>query len=419
MLEAINRFCKSVAFYSICALPFVATAQNLDSKAMLDSLVERNILKDVQAKELSKLITLASADTKSNKVTLQLRMQAMYEYMDTNSHSRSETNMFDLRRCFFTTRAQYNNGWGVEATIDPTASNFFRASYIYKKLDTDFADVRIDFGYSKPKFIYEEYLSGFNQYATERSIVNNFWCSSFNQRGCLGLGGFHTGIFTVAKINDIKGLSFNGAITNPTSNDAFASKGQSASPALWAGVAYETLLSDTTTTFAFTTAYGDESNYQSYEDKNQKGYIFQLNPSICFSRKDYRANLDFVWAKVEKGKAGNATAHPFGVVAQFEYFIDTPDFGKVAPVFRYAYLNGGGRGFQANKIERHLKDDSLDTSYDEAHSLYLGVNWYILGNNLKLQIGYERLFYSGTPDGTTGRHRLHENALRILLQTQF
>ncbi len=420
MTNATKSICKKLIFALACVAPCLAIAQDADSKAMLDSLVERNILRDEQARDLSKLIASVSTDgTKSNKTTLQLRMQATYEYFDTNSDARGETNMFDLRRCFFTVRTQYDNGWGLEATIDPTASNFFRASYIYKKFDSDFLNGRIDFGYSKPKFISEQYLSGFNQYATERSIVNNFWCSNFNQRGCLGLGGFHTGIFTVVKINDVKGLSFNGAITNPTANDVYASKATSATPALWAGVAYERNILDTKTIFAFTAAYGSESNYESYEDKNQKGYIFQINPSVCLSAKNYRASVDFVWAQVQRGKLGNATACPFGAVAQFEYYIETPNFGKVAPVVRYAYLDGGGRGFQPDKIERHLKSDQLDRAYDEAHSLYFGINWYILGNDLKLQIGYERLFYTGNADGFSGKHRLHENALRLLLQTQF
>ena len=409
-----------IATLTICALSFSAYAQDSDSKDMLETLVGRNILKEAQARDLSKLIASVNADaTKSNKLTLQLRMQAMYEYLETNSHTQEQTNMFDIRRCHFVIRSESEGGWGLEANVDPSSANFLRATYIYKKIDTNFANWRIDFGYAKPKFIYEQNLSGFNQYATERSIVNNFWCSNFNQKGCIGLGGFHTGIFTTAKISNIEGLELTTAITSPTSNDAFAEKSPDSIPALWVGIDYTTHLYGLKTTFALNGAYGAQSNHQSFDIPTQSASIFQANPSIHISSDNFRANIDFVFANIKKGKFGNKTATPFGLISEAEYFIPAQNYGKIAPVIRYAYLDSDGRGFSADNIERHLKKDSTNTTYNKAHSIYFGINWYILGNDLKIQIGYEHLFYSGSPSNISENHKLHENAIRTVLQTQF
>ena len=154
----------------------------------------------------------------------------------------------------------------------------------------------------------------------------------------------------------------------------------------------------------------------------EKAAIMQLNPSLLLSCAQYRANVDFVIEQIEKGKIGGAEATPMGAIANFEYFFDCRQAGKIAPMLRYAWLNSNGRGFGADKIERHLSPDATDVSYNSAQSFYLGINWYITGDNrLKLQIGYEHVRYEGYAAGAAAvaEHKLNENAVKCLMQAMF
>ena len=99
-----------------------------------------------------------------------------------------------------------------------------------------------------------------------------------------------------------------------------------------------------------------------------------------------------------------------------EYKFDIGEFGKIGPAFRFSYLDTDGRGVSPSDVIRQSVNVSGDTPYLRVKSFYFGLNWYIRGDNLKVQSGYEYAHFDG---GVGGAHGLDVNWFRTQVQVLF
>ena len=76
-------------------------------------------------------------------------------------------------------------------------------------------------------------------------------------------------------------------------------------------------------------------------------------------------------------------------------------------------MDTDGRGVSPSDPLRHCKATSI---YTRANGYYFGVNWYLMGNNLKFQMGYEFSQFEG---GTLASHSLDANSFRMQMQAMF
>ena len=88
-------------------------------------------------------------------------------------------------------------------------------------------------------------------------------------------------------------------------------------------------------------------------------------------------------------------------------------FGKIAPVFRFTYLDTNGRGVSPSD---GLRKAGLGTAFDRARGFYFGANWYVSGDNsLKVSAGYEYSQFMGSNSGQDA----YANTFRMQIQTMF
>ena len=110
-------------------------------------------------------------------------------------------------------------------------------------------------------------------------------------------------------------------------------------------------------------------------------------------------------------------AMPIGLNFIFEYLFET-QFGKIGPVFRYAYLNTDGRGTTIGESLRRAPDASMTRVFRNAQAFYLGVNWYLRGDDLKVQFCYEFGQFSGAPSNAPENDLQVEDAQTFRVQIQ-
>ena len=109
-------------------------------------------------------------------------------------------------------------------------------------------------------------------------------------------------------------------------------------------------------------------------------------------------------------------ATPMGVNVGIEYKFDIGEFGAIAPTVRYSWIDTDGRGI---KVSDGVRNAYGETSFDRGQSIYAGLNWYINGNALKFQIGYEYAKLEGSPTDSSAVQSAVANAVRAQMQVLF
>ena len=84
---------------------------------------------------------------------------------------------------------------------------------------------------------------------------------------------------------------------------------------------------------------------------------------------------------------------PQGYNAQAEYIVDIGDYGRLGFVIRGSQLFSNGRGISIKDSINYCQDPSTTlvskVLFDQASSIYAGITWYIRGDYMKFQAGYE------------------------------
>ena len=147
------------------------------------------------------------------------------------------------------------------------------------------------------------------------------------------------------------------------------------------------------------------------------GYIIGLNPYVKLSAYGFSLWSEFLMANMEDAK-NNYTqdATPMGVNVGIEYKFDIGEFGAIAPTVRYSWIDTDGRGI---KVSDGVRNAYGDTGFDRGQSIYAGLNWYINGNALKFQIGYEYAKLEGSPTDSSAVQSAVANAVRAQMQVLF
>ena len=82
--------------------------------------------------------------------------------------------------------------------------------------------------------------------------------------------------------------------------------------------------------------------------------------------------------------------------------------------FSYSWLDTGGRGVSTRDGVRLSKD--IGGTYNNAQGFDASLNWYLRGDDLKFQLGFEYVQYSGTPENRHANHVAESLAVRTQLQ---
>ncbi len=416
---------------------FCASALYPSDGALLDFLVRRGVVSRREADALKKdscVVVPASPDTR--KLRIGGRMQLQYEWSNTrlmagagSPKDGNGTSNFLLRRVFVEAFADLGSGWEVAAGLDlarTRLNSYFVDTYVSKKFDGEYLAGKLCLGYMKPGFCYEDMLSSFSLNAIERSAATSYFTLSPNGRR-LGIGNRYAGVRWNGKVNQVKGLTYTLAVTNsfqlsPVHEDDLSYNWTSNHLAYWASVHHEFKGESWKVKYGVYTMYSSTANEQM--GKAPAAAVYSINPYIAGNVGPLHFWTEYLASVVSDGRAtpggGWAQASPYGVNFSLEYMFDIGVQGKLAPTFRYSWTDTDGRGMEISDAVRNA--GNVGGLYNTANDFYFGLNWYIMGDDLKVQIGYGYTQFSGwagADSANAGSHVGEAHSARVQMQMKF
>ena len=433
-----------IAALSAAAGALVPAFAQQGDKAVLDSLVASRTITASEASRIARdrtLIIPQRADTL--KIQLWGMAQVQYDSIYTDMGDFSETTRgFNLRRIFAGVKTDITDSLKGYFVVDFMRQNTNGSDYIldaYVTKAVDFGDLagNLHVGIKKVQFGLEENISCMKLSTVDTSIATRYfiysqrWSRAHKSESRIGFGQRYVGLFWDGKVHKVDGLSYYAAVTNSMNNTIFPDSHLAAKDSnpraddsvnCWFTVDYVRKFDDFTTRFGFKSGYGPGANIVS-DDKY--GAIAAINP---YFELKYADDLtfwgEFIAADIQYGKNdGEEQALPMGYNIGAEYRFDIGSAGRLGVAARFSQLFTDGRGVSTKDTVTYCRGNVTDTSdqvsFDRAMTAYIGLNWYIKGDDLKLQAGYEWLKFENPIRYSPGAADASMNVVRVQLQAVF
>lgn len=396
------------------------TAQ--DSGALLNALVRKGILSDQEAEDIrtelaeeahAAVISSVSGGKSTNSIAISGRLQVQYAGLGTDAFGVPDTSHFFLRRLYFGAKAGVGEGWTANFIYDFAGENFDKAFIEYAGVMGD-QPFLLDVGIRKVNFAMDETTSSGSLDSIERSGATRYFVESNNGRR-LGAGSYHVGIFFEGNPNARKqktsGVYYSAAVTNPERSvgvDLAVGSGNRVTntQAYWADIGYSgTAGGDGVAKYQFGLQTGqlpDQGGQRPTEGSDIS--VWGANGSLSYG--NFELAGEYLTSDVDDGAGANMDASPWGAWVQTSYRA-TDAFQLVA---RYSYTDSDNRGI---KVSDGVRSAPAAFTGDNLTEYYLGINYYFVGNDMKLQFGYAH--------GTAERGGVEESAdgLRSQMQINF
>ena len=449
--RATRRFAGAAGL--VAALTFAAAPAHAQDKATLDLLVKKGFITQAEEDSLAKsaAIVVNPKEAAVKKLQIEGLLHIQYDWLTTQDKgpaaiSPPATNQFSVRRAYFGAIADLGNGWTGEALFDFAAGpqtsaapqaqatqNNFEKIIISKKFD-DWGTATA--GFQKVQWAQEENTPSAQLKTIERSIATNYFDGAWggSTTGRLGFGNRHTGLFWSGVVPAVDGLYYGAGLTNGIQSTVnFGNSGAGVAAynefAGWASLGYSGKWGDFGYKVGVNAGYAGDANSVSGLPGalgfNQNNSIIGYNPYATLTYGDFALAAEFLQARVQNGRQSGAgaaavysNASPYGLNITPSYKINSQ--WEIAA--KYSYLSTNGRGTQINPVDRNAQNTFGTVSYDNAWSGYLGVNYYIIGYDLKISAGYEYTqFYDRqvAVGGNFNGPRANVNGVRTQIQLLF
>ena len=416
----------------VCAMLLPSIGARAYDRPMLDMLVRKGVVSRREAAELAKECAEVVYEARYAKsVKISSRFQLQFEDLSSELFSgdgaplygRPKTG-FIVRRMFLQADASLGSGWDARMSVDlarTRLNSVLTDNYVSKKIDGEWLEGTLYLGFMKPYFCYEDVVSSFSLSAIERSTASMYWTGAANGRR-LGVGNRYAGVRWNGKVGRVKGLSYTLAVTNsfqldPDETDGLEYDYKDNHLAYWLSLHYDIKQDDFNLRFGVYTMYSSTANKKM--GQGEAAAIYSVNPYFTGNWGALYFWGEYLASAVDDGRAlpsnSWARANPYGLNICFEYRFDIGEFGKLAPVFRYSWLDTDGRGLNISDAVRQA--DNVGGVFNTAQDFYVGLNWYLDGDNLKIQLGYSYVQFSGEIDGDSP-HVAEGHALRLQLQVK-
>lgn len=430
-----NNSLKWLALLGGVALGSATMAVAQDSGALVDALVRKGILNDQEAEEIradlqkdfatSNIFVTPSAKS-VNALAIKGRMQVQFADLSTDisgtAADPAATQHFLLRRIYLGVKARLGSDFSANLNYDFAGSTFDEAFIRWDGNEW----LSTDIGFRKAPIGLEEWgTSSGKLKAIERSPITRYFVESNNGRR-LGAGSYREGVFVGRDVKE--GFTYTLAVTNPERDESSvgaAGAGNSTSNnfAYWANIGYGGKVGTAGT-------YKVGASYGLLPDQGGRGVpavpplatplgkgndinVYSIYADTTFGA--FSLIGEFWGAKVDQGAAAPA---PAGTDASPTGFYIQPSF-KFTPeleaVVRYSYLDSDGRGVN---LSDGVRSSPSGGTMDKMSELYIGGNWYIQGDDVKLQMGY---IYAKSEDSVTGVSgpKATTSGVRAQMQVQF
>lgn len=454
-----TRYCCFIIL--LLVLPGLVRAADVELLKMLE---EKGYLTAEEVKQLEDddSVRVEPSGKHTQKLWVSTLFQLQYNYIEVDNRGGSNPatrNNFLLRRVYLGIEGRLSNGWG--AIIMPNlgdGSVRLDHAYFYKKFKNP--DINFFAGFRKVRFNFEQYSSTGRLRTVERSLVAGYWGNDTGTEdsvaegsmanGDQGFAAQHIGIYGNYQIDGNYGMEL--GISNGYANELPSNAFQNNLGFYYQFRTNWDLAEDDSE--AFTIEAGINSGFQpegnSFWQPTNTGETARtagtfligntdgnaanigVNPYFLVNYEDFIITGELLLNWVENGKLydgaqlasttapGSSQAMPMGIIVTPSYrFLDDFEF-----VFRYSYLDTNGRGALINATLPNAPSIGR-AFFNRAQSYYFGFNWYILRNDLKLQLGYqyaeywERYIATGTDAGTFNGPGASVSSFRTQFQLVF
>ncbi|MBK8858311.1 MAG: porin [Opitutaceae bacterium] len=393
-----------------------------DSATLLDLLVRKGIVTDQEAEDLradlSKENTAAMVSTSKgpnlDKLVINGRFQAQFVSLGTDISGTAAdpaTNQHAfLRRIYVGFKPTFGNGWSAFLNYDFAGSTFDAAYIEWTKSPELFVDV----GFKKAPIGYEEYfISSGALKSIERSPITRFFVESNNGRR-LGAGSYRQGVWVGGKQSN--GLSYEFAVTNPEREESSAGAAGVGSAAnnnfaYWGTLGYAKSIGGG--------ALKVGGSLGILPDQGGKTLGAGNDLTVWSLYADYRLNDfslmgEYFGSKNDHGVSATVDSESSGYWIQPSY-----RFGAYEGVVRYTYVDSDGRGVQTADGIRSAPSGG---TMDKLSEWFIGLNWYILGNEAKHDVKFQAGYIMGeSKDSITGASgpKAKTDGIRSMMQVNF
>jgi phosphate-selective porin len=413
----------------------IAFAQSADNQALINALIKKGILTDQEAKQITAEVSKdqsaqdveTSGDAYIKKLVITGRFQTQYVGLGTEISGTSvnpvSTEHFLLRRIYIGAAASFGDGFSGVVNYDLANSSFDKA-YIEWKQSPLFI---VQAGFNKAAFGYEELTSSGNLRAIERSPITRYIDEPNNGRR-LGASSYRTGLFVGGSQS---GFFYNVAVTNPERNE-YSGDGTNTVILVNNQGGVGSTGTAATNKFAY---YGTVGYGNSFADGAVKGsYKFGYETGFLPDQGGPAATIGTGRNITLNGAFGDVTVGGFNLQAEYEQAKDdsgisnghdaTPSGYWIQPAYkltpqwegvvRYSYVDSDGRGVALSDGIRSAPSGGTMNKMDE---WYFGFNWYLKGNDVKLQAGY---IHGESDDTITGKPaKAKTDGIRSQVQVNF
>ncbi|MEM0965149.1 MAG: porin [Verrucomicrobiota bacterium] len=379
-----------------------ASSSAFADEQLLDVLVSNGFITEAQAESMkgssdkdAVYVTPKRSDVK--KLAIRGRAQWQFGYVSPDSDIEgaptNDYSTFEIRRLRIGTQGALfqNLSFDIRANVLPEGADLDTAELVYTGLE----GIDIGVGKTKPAIGMEESTSSTDILTVERSYPANFFAVDKNvgiwAEGDAGPVGLNVGIFNGENENENALDSDNDSHFLYILRAGFDA-GDYLPDDMEGGIFFETV--------------------QNQDNDSEEAYQFEQAYSIG--------------AEIEVGPFGLMGNYLWGTLTEDDNdvfgFVVMPWFyvtEKLQLVAQYNYLEsdeGNAIGVQSRYIGRAAIDDQSDVDADEGNewqAVYLGANYYIAGNNLKLMGGVEWAELTNTDDVTAVEAITVYGALRM------
>lgn len=385
-----SSFRRLVFSAFLCASGPLPAAAVDESGALMRILVRKGILTTQEAEDVRLELeregkaapTEAVAGSKAtDRLSVGMRLQMQGAALKTDLRDAADpvsTQQFFLRRIYLTLKAGLGPNWGAGMTYDFASGGFDEAIVEWKPS----SDLTFNFGLRKVNVVHEERASSGNIKAIERSLVTRYFVEPNNGRR-LGAASYRTGVFLDGRRGGHVVYSF--AVTNPHRSEKFAlasSHGDRTNntPAFWGNVGLTGKLAGGSFLAGIGAGHLPDQGGAG-NDNLGRGFdlsIYSVYADLTSGR--FGLLTEYVTAKVERGASATRDASPWGVSIQPSLRLTR----NLEAVVRYSYLDTDGRGVNLSDGVRSAPSGGVMNRLEE---YYFGGNYYVMGNDMKLQLG--------------------------------
>ena len=379
---------KITSLAAIAAISCAASGNAASNDALLDLLVKKGVLSQTEAtavavelKEDQPVFVGVKGDAvESIKLTGRLHFQ--YDNIDSDDDSVDARDRFSFRRIYLGAEAKFSEDWYGKLIMnfgdDDGDADVDKAvvGWKYDKL------ANFEAGYTKVPFGYYESTSSSKIKTVERSIANRL----FIEKDGLALGGRQTGLFAKGDLG--AGFSYKAAVvsaqpSNSRNDDTPTSVEQDG----YGGFARVQWKSDKTDNGQLLVGadlgYMQDGSLNANGDGDLVAYGLHANYSIG----DFNLSAEGLFGSVEDNAKSGSDSDVFGLTIQPSYKIN--DKWEIVASYTYADADDS----YLIEADDTMRKSGNKNRFDEVSSYYIGFNYYILGNDLKLSGGFEHAEY--------------------------